>query len=83
MKSTFTRLDGQRLHPDHNLHLRKDRGTFEVGVTVTRGSKFSGERIRIPLATKDRETARAMRDAVLTALEKTGTLARKLNPSAE
>jgi len=79
----FTRPDGTPVPADYLLHRRKDRGTFEARITIDQGPKFSGKRIVIPFHTRDESTARAMRDAVLTALDKSGVLARKVIPQAE
>ena len=78
--SIFNRPDGTPLPANSCLEYRKDRGTYRMRVTIDRGPKFTGERIIIPLATSDKQTARMMRDAVLSALHKSGVLAREIIP---
>lgn len=52
-------------------HLCRNRsGLYLMRLTVDRGAKYVGERIKISLRTHDREEAKQRRDVVMVALTK-------------
>lgn len=71
--------DGTPLPENHHLDYRQEKGDFRMKVTVNaEDPRMVGKRIFIPLHTRDIGTARKMRDAIMTALDRAGVLARRV-----
>jgi hypothetical protein len=78
------RPDGNPLPENHHLDFRPDKGDYRMKVTVNADDpKMVGRRIFIPLHTRDITTARKMRDAIITALDRAGVLSRKVLSTSE
>lgn len=78
------RPDGTPLPGNHHLDYRADKGDFRMKITVNADDpRFVGKRIFVPLHTKDLETARKMRDLIITALDRAGVLSRPIVTESE
>ena len=71
----LTAKAGVPLSADYGL-ARHTRGSWRLQVSIVTDPALSGERITIPLGTRDKGEARSRRDVCMIALAKAGILAR-------